>query len=133
MKHTRGPLISHILSLLVIAALVIAAQAAPVEHPGVLPKGAICSSCHADKTEGKSVHSAMALPCTVCHLIETKGDMTRLNLFVPKGTICFACHERSVPLPRHSPGAKAQCVECHDSHSSSRPALLLEGVDVLRP
>ena len=128
MKHTPGPLIGHILTLLVIAA-----QAAPVEHPGVLPKDAICSSCHADKTEGKSVHSAMALPCTVCHLIETKGDMTRLNLFVPKGTICFACHERSVPLPRHSPGAKAQCVECHDSHSSSRPALLLEGADVLRP
>ena len=87
MKHTPGALIGSILSSL----LVIAAQAAPVEQPGILPKDAICSSCHADKTEGKSVHSAMALPCTVCHLIETKGDMTTLNLFVPKGTICFAC------------------------------------------
>ena len=128
MKHTPDALIGPILLVLVVAA-----QAAPVEHPGILPKDAICSSCHADKTQGKSVHSAMTLSCTVCHLIETKGDMTMLNLFVPKGTICFACHEKSAPLPRHSLGAKAPCVECHDSHSSSRPALLREEADVLRP
>jgi len=128
MKHTPGALIVPFLSLLVLAA-----QAAPVEHPGILPKDAVCSSCHADKTQGKSVHSAMALPCTVCHLIETKGDMTTLNLFAPKGTICFACHEKSAPLPRHSSDAKARCVECHNSHSSSRPALLREEADVFRP
>ena len=131
MKHTPpGALIGPILLLLVVAA-----PAAPVEHPGILPKNAVCSSCHADKIQGKSVHSAMALLCTVCHLIETKGDMTTLNLFVPKGTICFACHEQSAPLALHSSGAgaKAQCVECHDSHSSSRPALLREEADVLRP
>ncbi|MGO9127757.1 MAG: cytochrome c3 family protein [Terriglobales bacterium] len=127
MKHTPGALIGPLLLLLVTAA-----QAATIEHPGVLSKGANCSSCHANKTEGKSVHSAMALPCTVCHLTETQGDMTTLNLFMPKGTICFACHEKSAQLQCRSPGAKA-CVECHDSHSSSRPALLREQVDVLRP
>src|SRR5579863_1752856 len=107
MEHVRGALTSVLLMLLVAAA-----PSAAVEHPGVLPKDASCSSCHANKIEGKSVHSAMALPCTVCHLTETKGDMTMLNLFAPKATICFACHEKSAPPPRHSADSKAGCVEC---------------------
>jgi predicted CXXCH cytochrome family protein len=128
MKHTPGALLG--LFLLVLVATI---QASTIEHPGILPKDANCSSCHANKTKGKSVHSAMAIPCTVCHLTETQGDMTTLNLVMPKEKICFACHEKSAPLPRHSRGAKAPCVECHDSHSSSRPALLREQVDVRRP
>jgi predicted CXXCH cytochrome family protein len=127
MKHTPGALIGLLLLL------VAATQASTIEHPGILPRDANCSSCHANKTRGKSVHSAMAIPCTVCHLAETQGDMTTLNLVMPKEKICFACHEKSAPLPRHSPAAKAPCVECHDSHSSSRPALLREQADVPRP
>jgi predicted CXXCH cytochrome family protein len=126
MKHTPGALLGLLL-------LIAATQASTIEHPGILPKDANCSSCHANKTKGKSVHSAMAIPCTVCHLTETQGDMTTLNLVMPKEKICFACHEKSAPLQRHSPGAKAQCVECHDSHSSSRPALLREQVDIRGP
>jgi predicted CXXCH cytochrome family protein len=128
MRHTLGALLDLLLLLLVAGT-----QASIIEHPGVLPKDANCSSCHANKTKGKSVHSAMAIPCTVCHLTETQGDMTTLNLVMPKEKICFACHEKSAPLPRHSPGVKAPCVECHDSHSSSRPALLREQVDDRRP
>jgi predicted CXXCH cytochrome family protein len=127
MKYTSGALLG--LLLLVVAAT----QASTIEHPGVLPKAAKCSFCHANKTKGKSVHSAMAIPCTACHLTETQGDMTTLNLVMPKEKICFACHEKSAPLRRHSPSAKASCVECHDSHSSSRPALLREQVAVRRP
>ncbi len=113
-------------------ALLAATQAAAVEHPGVLSKDAECSSCHANKVRGKSVHSAMAIPCTVCHLSETKGDMTTLILIMPKATICFACHEKSASLPRHSAAAQTRCLECHDSHSSSRPALLREDVNLPR-
>lgn len=109
-----------------------ATRASTVEHPGILHKDDNCSSCHPDKTSGKSVHSAMALSCTVCHLAETKGDMTTLNLAMPRQQICFACHEKSVSLQRHSPGVKGICADCHDAHSSRRRLLLREAIDTRR-
>ena len=130
MKHTPSAQIGSLLLLLAAAM-----QASPIEHPGILPKDANCSSCHADKTRGKSVHSAMALSCTVCHLAQTEGDMTTLNLAMPKEKICFACHEKSLQLQQHSPVVKGQgqCVYCHDIHSSSRRSLLREQADVRHP
>ncbi len=118
-KHPRCALIVPLL-LLLTATL----QSSSIEHPGVLNKDDNCSSCHADKTTGKSVHSAMALSCTVCHLAETQGDMTTLNLVTAKKDICFTCHERSAALRRHSPIVNRLCVDCHDPHSSSRRMLL---------
>jgi hypothetical protein len=56
------------------------AQVQTIEHPGVLHKEENCSACHADKTKGKSVHSAMEIACTVCHQAQTLGDMTLLRL-----------------------------------------------------
>ncbi len=103
-----------------------AVQASVIEHPGIIPKDANCSSCHANKTTGKSVHSAMVLPCTVCHLAQTEGDMTTLNLAWPKEKICSACHQQFVEMQQHSPGVKGQCVDCHDTHSSSLRSLLRE-------
>jgi predicted CXXCH cytochrome family protein len=101
-----------------------AGGAAAVEHPGVLHDGDDCSSCHATKTIGKSVHSAIASPCTICHLAQTQGDMTTLSLIMPKEQICFACHEKSAELRQHTPVVQGRCVECHDSHSSDRRMLL---------
>jgi predicted CXXCH cytochrome family protein len=112
---------SLITSLLLVMA---AMPASAVEHPGVLHKDDICTSCHADKTIGKSVHSAMTIACTVCHLAQTQGDMTTLNLLMPKEQVCFACHEKSEAVQQHPPGAKGLCVDCHDSHSSDRKMLL---------
>ena len=114
--------------LLVLAA----APTFAVEHPGVLHKEDICSSCHADKTAGKSVHSAMTLPCTVCHLAQTQGDMTTLNLVMPKERICSACHGTSAELPQHSSQEKKLCVDCHDSHSSARRMLLRDATEAPR-
>jgi predicted CXXCH cytochrome family protein len=123
MKCTPRALIGFLLLLPVVM------EASSIEHPGILPKDANCSSCHANKTRGKSVHSAMVLSCTVCHLAQTEGDMTMLNLAMPKEKICFACHEKSAES-RHSLVAKGQCVHCHDAHSSSRRSLLREQVDI---
>jgi predicted CXXCH cytochrome family protein len=95
-----------------------------VEHPGVIPPDAECSSCHAKKISGKSVHSAMATSCTVCHVARTQGDMTTLNLAMPKEQICFACHEKSAELRQHVPALKGTCVDCHDAHSSDQRMLL---------
>lgn len=97
-----------------------------VEHPGTLPKDADCSSCHADKVSGTSVHTVMAASCTICHVSRTQGDMTTMVLSMAKGRICFACHEESAELVQHRPAVKGQCMDCHDAHSSNRPMLLRE-------
>jgi predicted CXXCH cytochrome family protein len=102
-----------------------------VEHPGVLPKDADCSSCHVKKLSGKSVHSAMATSCMVCHVANTQGDMTTLTLAMPKEQICFACHEKSAALQQHVPVVKGSCVDCHDSHSSDQRMLLLANLPPL--
>ena len=106
--------------------LLAAAPSGGVEHPGVLPKDAECSSCHTKQISGKSVHSAMATSCAVCHVAKTQGDMTTLTLAMPKEQICFSCHEKSAALKLHVPVVKGTCVECHDSHSSNQGMLLLE-------
>jgi predicted CXXCH cytochrome family protein len=121
MKH-RGPQIIRLGYIL----LLLATTAAAVEHPGALPKDADCSSCHAKKVRGRSVHSAMATACTVCHMAMTQGDMTTMSLAMPKEKICFACHEQSAALRQHVPAVKGLCVECHDAHSSDRRMLLIE-------
>ncbi len=121
MKYTfYAPLILFCLSLLLTPSPV---PASPIEHPGILHQNDNCSSCHGDKMNGKSVHSAMTIPCTVCHLAETQGDMTTLRPMMPKEQICFACHERSSELKQHSP-VKGLCMDCHDAHSSKRRMLL---------
>lgn len=126
MKYPPGALVG---SLLLLAGM----QAYAVEHPGILLKDVSCSSCHVDKTRGRSVHSAMAISCTVCHLVKTDRDMTTVNLEMPRDQICFSCHEESVQLRQHSPVVTGQCVDCHDAHSSSRRFLLREQADVRHP
>jgi hypothetical protein len=101
-------------------------RATAVEHPGSLPKDADCASCHVKKVTGKFVHSAMELPCGVCHLTSTQGDMTLVNLSMPRNKICFACHQESSASRLHNPSVKGQCVECHDAHSSDYRMLLLD-------
>jgi predicted CXXCH cytochrome family protein len=130
-RATKYPLGALIFSLSLLL-LLPATRASAVEHPGILHKDDNCSSCHPDKTSGKSVHSAMALSCTVCHLAETQGDMTTLNLAMPRQQICFACHEKFMSLQHHSPGVKGICVDCHDAHSSNRRLLLRKAVDTGR-
>lgn len=100
------------------------ASAMGVEHPGVVPIDAECTSCHAAKIRGKSVHSVMATSCEVCHVTQTRGDMTLVSLSMPKQKICFACHQESTAMQLHLPAVKGQCIDCHDAHSSERKMLL---------
>ena len=95
-----------------------------VEHPGIVSKDAECSSCHANKLVGKSVHSAMATTCTVCHVAATQGDMMTVRLSMPKEKICSACHDEPAAMRQHMPSVKGSCVDCHDAHSSDRKMLL---------
>lgn len=111
-------------SCLVLLCMLTASHCWAVEHPGTIPKDAECSSCHAKKITGRSVHSAMASPCTICHVTMTQGDMTSISLLMPKNKICYACHAESAALRQHVPETKLQCLECHDAHSSNARMLL---------
>ncbi len=97
-----------------------------VEHPGTVGKDADCTSCHADKMKGESVHAVMASACTVCHVTWTRGDMTTVSLSVPKEKICYSCHAQSNEMQLHREPVKGQCMDCHDTHASSRRMLLRE-------
>lgn len=112
--------------------LPLAMHASTIEHPGILHKEDNCSSCHLDKTRGKSVHSAMVAPCAICHLAQTQGDMTTLKLSLPKAEICFSCHEKTMMSRQHLSGAKKLCVDCHDAHSSNRRMLLRDPLSTRR-
>ena len=109
--------------------LLASAQAYATEHPGILDRQDTCATCHSDKFRGKSVHSAMTIPCTVCHVAQTQGDMTTIALLMPKEKICFACHVKNSETADHRPAVKGHCVTCHDSHTSKRRMLLREQAD----
>jgi predicted CXXCH cytochrome family protein len=124
---TPIPLIVSVFLLLMLATMPASgAGNRGVEHPGSVHADDNCSSCHADKSRGKSVHSAIELSCTVCHLAQTNGDMTTLTLLMPKPKVCFACHEETSSVRQHRPVTKRLCLDCHDAHSSNRRMLLRE-------
>ena len=117
----------QVLRAIVVAIFIVvfcAASTSAVEHPGSLPKEAECSSCHAKKITGRSVHSAMETSCTVCHVTMTQGDMTTMTLLMPKDKICYACHAESAALRQHVPRTQQKCLDCHDAHSSNARMLL---------
>lgn len=113
--------------------LLMVVPAGAVEHPGVVPKDAQCTSCHASKLEGTSVHSVMAANCDVCHITTTQGDMTIVSLSMPKQKICSACHDEAAALRRHVPTTTGSCVGCHDAHSSQQRMLLRDAALLTAP
>ena len=118
------------LTLLAALALLPTTPASAVEHPGILHQDENCLACHRDKIRGQSVHSAMVTSCAVCHLAQTRGDMTTMSLAMPREQICFACHEKAVQARQHSSPTKGTCVDCHDAHASAQRMLLRDPVDV---
>jgi Cytochrome c7 and related cytochrome c len=110
--------------VLPVSLLLLCASSVAVEHPGVVAKNVECSSCHASKLTGKSVHSAMATSCAVCHVTMSRGDMMTVRLSMPKEKICSACHDEPAAMRQHVPAVKGSCVDCHDAHSSDHKMLL---------
>ncbi len=109
----------------VIALMLATIQASAVEHPGLAPQDVACVSCHADKAKGMSVHSAMELPCGVCHVTSRREDLMMVSLAAPRQQICSGCHLQATGANWHVPAlVKGECVDCHDPHSSRRRMLL---------
>jgi len=116
------------LILLVLVRPVIAAK-----HPVPLAANvdaAKCLECHADKTKGKAVHSAMKMGCLSCHEVRVSKDSTHVKLTTatPSG-LCFTCHADKNPSDImgkiHSPGVR-DCLKCHDPHSTANKGELLK-------
>ena len=62
------------------------------QHPvplGKNPDQAKCVECHADKSHGKYMHSAIAMGCTTCHSLTSDKDETLVNLRVKLGAYKF--------------------------------------------
>jgi len=88
-----------------------------------------CLECHADKTKGASVHSAMQMGCLACHevrVIKSRDkkheDVTRVKLIKATTTsLCATCHENIKTSAGnsvvHAPVTR-NCLTCHDPHAS---------------
>ena len=109
--------------------LLISLMATPLNaarHPVPLDEKtdtAKCIECHADKTKGKFVHSAMPGGCLTCHEVRVTGKITRVKLIT--GTplaLCLTCHpdKRASDIQgKVHPPAIRGCLVCHDPHSSN--------------
>jgi len=84
-----------------------------------------CVECHRDKSQGKHVHSAIAIGCTACHDVATAKGVTLINLISPANALCFGCHEKSTDKVLHGPYAQGLCVACHSPHASDYPDQLV--------
>lgn len=112
--------------LLCIVLLGVGVQAA--QHPvllGKAPDSSKCIECHADKTKGKHVHSAMSTGCTTCHVVTEANGTTVINLIAPSKKLCFSCHAKSSEKVLHGPYSQGNCIVCHSPHSSDQPNQLL--------
>ena len=102
-------------------------------HPVPLAKNTDstkCLECHADKANGKSVHTAVATGCLTCHEIRVNKDVTRVKLITTTpSALCFTCHADKNPADIkglvHKP-AQRDCVKCHDPHESDNKYQLLK-------
>jgi predicted CXXCH cytochrome family protein len=98
------------------------------EHPvplGKNPDPAKCVECHADKSKGKYVHTAISIGCTTCHGVTSGTDTTVIKLVSPANELCFTCHDKSTDAVLHGPYAQGNCIFCHSPHASDFPNQLL--------
>jgi predicted CXXCH cytochrome family protein len=105
------------------------------EHPVPLDKNvdsAKCLECHAEKSKGKAVHSAIATGCLSCHEVRVNKDITRVKLITSTPqSLCLSCHSEkdaaSIKGTVHPPAVR-DCIKCHDPHSSDNKNQLLKAV-----
>ncbi len=118
---------------LLFAAGILVPAARAAKHPVPLEKGITsekCLECHAEKTKGKAVHSAMASGCLKCHEVRVARDVTRVKLTtVTPVRLCLQCHANKdasqISGTVHSPAVR-DCLKCHDPHQSANEKQLLK-------
>jgi predicted CXXCH cytochrome family protein len=98
-------------------------------------QGPDCQMCHPDLAQGKSVHAAVGMGCTVCHSGVDATDIPhKFTSGIAKGLsadppdLCFMCHDQGMFSGKsvvHMPVAGGMCTSCHSPHSSENDKLLL--------
>lgn len=92
---------------------------------------AVCFDCHRGGkfTEwNNSAHATRNVACTSCHQLHVAQDKVRDKRTQPE--LCFGCHKEQRVLankPSHHPilEAKVVCSDCHASHGSNAPKLMV--------
>ncbi len=103
------------------------------EHPVPLDKNvdsAKCLECHADKSKGKFVHSAIATGCLSCHEVRVNREVTHVKLITATpAALCISCHgdknAADIKGTVHPPAVR-DCLKCHDPHTSDNKNQLLK-------
>jgi predicted CXXCH cytochrome family protein len=95
------------------------------KHPATLAANAdsaTCSACHSQISEGKYVHTAMAMGCTTCHQVKSTKRGTQVDLVAPVTQLCVKCHPIAQDKVLHRPYKLGDCIVCHAPHASDFPA-----------
>lgn len=102
----------------------VSAEVLAAEHPTPLQKdvdSAQCVTCHADKTKGAFVHTAISMGCATCHEVKNEGTVTSVTTVAKGNALCLTCHEDKGKAEAngnlHPPVAES-CIKCHSPHSS---------------
>jgi len=92
------------------------------EHLFIEPKdlkSETCLNCHAEKKDGRSVHSVLGSGCESCHQWKSENGKTEITLMATGGELCAMCHEAKKASVLHGPYKDGQCILCHDPHASN--------------
>jgi predicted CXXCH cytochrome family protein len=125
-KNLRSSRIKIIrnLSIAFLLAVCGTAQSFQSKHPTPLDKdidAAKCLECHENKTQEKSIHTAVKKGCFSCHEVRVTGDITRVKLTTTTViSLCLQCHadKKADPGQLLHPPVGQDCSICHDPHSS---------------
>jgi predicted CXXCH cytochrome family protein len=124
---------ARVLVVLLTALLAAAPAALARTHPVPLDKNtdsAKCIECHADKSQGKFVHTAVSTGCTSCHEVRINKDVTRVTLITATPyKLCLTCHAdkdaSKIQGHVHQPAIR-DCLTCHNPHSSDNKYQLVK-------
>lgn len=90
-----------------------------------------CLRCHAEYGSGEHLHPAVLMGCVNCHVVESRGETSRVVLKKIDGGLCQQCH-RPQPFEQvHLPYGLGMCTRCHNPHKSENRALLRRTVNQL--
>jgi DmsE family decaheme c-type cytochrome len=104
---------------------------------GALPAGArsmICLKCHTANATfnihnwNAGPHALNGVSCSDCHPVHGGPDLITAPRAIAE--ICLSCHlevSAELSLPSHHPikEGKILCTDCHESHGTTNPSLLL--------
>jgi predicted CXXCH cytochrome family protein len=132
-RKNPGRFLAHFTQFLALVFVLTAGSALAKEHPVPLDKNvdsAKCLECHANKTKGKAVHSAIATGCLSCHEVRVNKDITRIKLITSTPqALCLTCHtdkDAATLKGTVHPPAVRDCLKCHDPHTSDNKNQLLK-------